>query len=71
MFYNTLFRRLGPKLYSITILRIVLFGEIIWGVGNVYYNICWMGKFKLGHNKAEGTVPVGNALAGPKCFGFY
>ena len=39
VFYNTLFRGLEPKLYSITILRAVLYGEIIRGVDDVYYKI--------------------------------
>ena len=38
VFYNTLFRGLELKLYSITILRTVLYGEIIWGADNVHYN---------------------------------
>ena len=33
-----LFRGLEPKLYSITILREVLYGQIIQGPDNVYYN---------------------------------
>ena len=39
IFYETPFRRLKPKLYSITISRKVLYGEIIWGFDNVYYGI--------------------------------
>ena len=42
MFYNTPFRRLEPKLYSITILRTVLYGEIILRVDKVHYNSFWM-----------------------------
>ena len=30
--YNSVFRELEPKLYSTTILRRVLYGEIIWGL---------------------------------------
>ena len=37
MFYNTPFGGPEPKLCSITILRTVLYGEIVWGVDNVYY----------------------------------
>ena len=39
VFHNTPFRELELKLYSITILRTVLSGEIIviWGVDNVHY----------------------------------
>ena len=37
MFYNTQFRGLEPKLYSVTILRTLLYEEIIWEVDNVYY----------------------------------
>ena len=35
---NTLLRGPEPKLYPISILRTVLYGEIIWGVDNAYYN---------------------------------
>ena len=37
MFYDTPFRELEVKLYSITILRTVLCGENIWGVDDMYY----------------------------------
>ena len=40
MFYNTPFRGLEPKLYSITILRTVLYVEIVWGVDNIKIMPC-------------------------------
>ena len=38
-FFNTQVRGLEPKLHSITILREVLYGEIIWGVDKGYYTL--------------------------------
>ena len=42
VFYNTLFGGLEPKLYSITNLRTVLYGEIIRVVDNVQYDTDFM-----------------------------
>ena len=38
--YGTAFRGMEPKFYSITILKTVLYGEVIWGVDKVHYNLC-------------------------------
>ena len=36
--FNKPFAGLKPELYSITFMRTVLYGEIIWGVDIVYIN---------------------------------
>ena len=46
LFYNTPFKRLELKRYSIIILSTVLYGKIIGGVVNVYCNIFQFGEFK-------------------------
>ena len=50
MFDNALFRVLELKLYSITILRTILYGEIICGVDNMYYNCCSSRKVNFSQN---------------------
>ena len=39
VFYNTPFKQLELKLCSVIILKMVFFGEITWGVSQVYYNV--------------------------------
>ena len=53
-------RGLEPKLYSITILRTVLYGEIIWGVDNMYYKQSW--------KKIKGELQHENKLTHERAF---